>query len=251
MNIILTHDIDSIKKPIRHIWRRRNRYRMRDLIPALIGLKNLYNNIEKIVSLEDKYNFRSIFFTPVFLFNVGDIIDILKDIKKQGWNIQLHYVYEPIQTLGLFRMQKLFFERELGIVEGVRTHMLIINDALLDMFQQEGIKYDSTLRMETAGTFDPYMVREKLVEIPIAVMDADLFGRMRLNEEQAFKFILWKMRYAEQRGAKYFTILFHQESFMMKGGRIYERIIRYISTKGYNVKLPKDILNFRGGLKLK
>ncbi len=243
MNIILTHDIDSIRKPIRHIWQRRNRYRTKDLILALMGLKNLYNNIEEIVSLEDKYGFRSTFFTPVFLFNIGEIIDILKDIKKQGWDVQLHYVYEPVQTLGLFRMQKLLFEQELGAVEGVRTHMLIINDTLLDMFQHEGIKYDSTLRTETAGTFDPYMIREKLIEIPIAIMDADLFGRMQLNEEQALKFILWKMRYAEQKGAKYFTILFHQESYTMKGGRIYEKIVKHLSTKNYSISLPKDVLN--------
>jgi len=245
INIILTHDVDSIRKPFKHIWQRRRRFRIWDLLLTATGIKNLYNNIEEIVRLEDAYNFRSVFFIPVFLFNVEEIIDILRSIRKNKWEVQLHYVYEPNQYLGLFRMQKEFFEKEIGRVEGVRVHKLIINDAILDMFQKEGIKYDTTFRVETTGTYDPFLVRKGLLEIPIAVMDADLFGRLRLSEQQALKYILWKIRQAEQKGAKYFTILFHQESFMMKGGRIYREILKHISSKGYEVKLPKDIINFK------
>jgi len=238
MNIILTHDIDSIRKPFRHIWQRRKRFRIRDIVLSALGLKNLYNNIEEIISLEDRYGYRSVFFVPVFLFNIGEIIDIIKYIRKQGWEVQLHYVHESNQYLGLFRMQKEYFEKEIGPVEGVRVHMLILNNDILTMFQKEGIKYDSTLRAETANTYDPFPIMEKLLEIPIGVMDADIFGRLKLSEKEALKYVLWKMERAESEGAHVFTILFHQESYSMKGGRIYKKIMEYISSKEYNVVLP-------------
>ena len=242
MNIILTHDIDSIRKPFSHIWQRRNRFNVRDLFLSALGLKNLYNNIEEIISLEDRYDYRSVFFVPVFLFNIEEIIDIIKYIKKQGWEVQLHYVHEPNQYLGLFRMQKEYFEKEIGPVEGVRVHMLILNNNILTMFQKEGIKYDSSLRAETANTYDPFLIMEKLLEIPIGVMDADIFGRLKLSEETALKYVLWKLEKAKSKGAHNFTILFHQESYSMKGGRIYRDIVKHLSAKGYNVVLPKDYM---------
>jgi len=243
MNIILTHDIDSIRKPFRHIWQRRNKFRVRDLFLSALGLKNLYNNIEEIISLEDRYGYRSVFFVPVFLFNIEEIIDIIKYIKRQGWEVQLHYVHEPNQYLGLFRMQKEYFEKEIGPVEGVRVHMLILNNDILTMFQKEGIKYDSTLRAETANTYDPFLIAEKLLEIPIGIMDTDIFGRLKLSEREAFKYILWKLKKAELRKACNFTVLFHQESYGMKGGRIYRDFLKYISLSNkYIVILPKSYI---------
>ena len=169
MNIILTHDVDSIIRPFKHVWQRRKRFKIKDILLAALKIKNLYNNIEEIVSLEDKYRYRSVFFIPVFLFDIEEIIDVIKQIRKQGWEVQLHYVHEPNQYTGLFKMQKEYFEKEIGPVEGVRVHMLVINKDILAMFQKEGIKYDSTLRAETANTYDPFPIMEKLLEIPIGI----------------------------------------------------------------------------------
>jgi len=242
VNIILTHDVDSIIRPFKHVWQRRKRFKIKDILLAALKIKNLYNNIEEIISLEDKYGYRSVFFIPVFLFDIEEIIDVIKQVRKQGWEIQLHYVHEPNQYTGLFKMQKEYFEKEIGPVEGVRVHMLVLNKDILAMFQKEGIKYDSTLRAETANTYDPFPIMEKLLEIPIGIMDADIFGRLRLNERKALKYILWKIEKAKLEGARSFTMLFHQESFSMKGGRIYKEVIKYIFSKEYNVVLPKTYI---------
>ncbi len=241
MKVILTHDIDSIKKPFKHIWQRRERFTLKDLTLAALGIKNLYNNIEEIVALEDKYGFRSTFFVPVFLFNLNEILDILKKIQKDGWEVQLHYVHEPIQHQGLFKMQKMFFEKHLGKVKGVRSHMLIINKDILEMFRREGIIYDSSYRSETLGTFNPILINKNLVEIPVGLMDADIFGRLKLGEKQAWKYILWKIKRAEKNGAKYFTILFHQESYKMKGGKLYKKLVEYIAEKRIEVHRSIDV----------
>lgn len=243
MKIVLTHDVDSISKPFKHIWERRERFLTKDLILAFLGIKNLYNNIEDIIALEDSYGYRSTFFVPVFLFEMNEeIIDIFKSVEKDGWEVQLHFVYEPNQFRGLFRMQKEFFEETFGKVRGVRAHMLIFNNEVLEVLIKEGILYDSTLRSETVGTFDPLLLREKILEIPIGIMDADLFGRFKFRENQALKYLLRKVDKARQFGSKYFTILFHQESYSMKGGRIYKQLIKMFSKENIKALTCNQVL---------
>ena len=98
MRVILTHDVDSIKKPLRHILKVRKRFSIRDIIKHVIGLKNLYNNIEDLIALEDTYGFRSTFFVPVDLFPILEIEDILKELIKSNWEVGLRYVMESSQN---------------------------------------------------------------------------------------------------------------------------------------------------------
>jgi len=243
MKIVLTHDVDSISKPFKHIWKRRKRFTMKDLVLSFLRIRNLYNNIEDIVSLEDSYGFKSTFFVPVFLFELNDeIIDIFKEVMKQGWEVQLHFVYEPIQFKGLFRMQKEFFEKTLGKVIGVRAHMLMFNNEILQVLEKENVVYDSSLRIESVENPNPHIIGKNILEIPIGVMDADIFGRLKLAESKALKYIFWKMKKAEKEKTKYFTILFHQESFKMKGGRIYKNILRTINDKNHITVKCTDVV---------
>ena len=243
MKIILTHDVDSINKPFKHIWARRKRFGARDLILAALKLKNIYNNIEDVIAKEDEYGFKSTFFVPTNLFNLLEIIDVLKRLVKDGWEVQLHYVYESIQPEGLFVMQKEFFEKYLGKVLGVRTHMLMINEKLIKLFKKEGLIYDSSYRIETVRRYDPFLIDENFIEIPIGIMDADMFGRLKLGEKDAWKYILWKIRKAEEEKAEYFTILFHQESYRMKGGRLYKDLLKFLAEKGYKSMRCIDAVN--------
>jgi len=242
MRIILTHDADSISKPFQHIWKRRDRFTEQDLKDAKKGARNLYNNILDVVSLETDLGFKSTFFIPVFLFNLHDIMDTLQMIKQEGTEVQLHYVHEEQnpQYEGLFRIQRNFFEDLLGPIDGVRCHGLQITEELLKLFDAEGLRYDSSYRIETVGTFDPYKICERLLEIPIGVMDADVFGRLQLAESKAWKYLLNRLESAEAAKAEYFTVLFHQESFRMKGGRLYERLIRYLAENNYESIRCKD-----------
>jgi len=243
MKIILTHDSDSIRKPFKHIWQRRERFSGGDLFLSALGIRNVYNNFEDIIALEECFGFRSTFFIPAFLFNIDEISDTLKLIKKNGWEVQLHYVHEPTQTQGLFRIQKEYFEHRLGSLQGVRTHNLIADDRNLELFRREGILYDSSYRRETLGTYDLYKIKGDLVEIPIGVMDTDIFGRLMLDETAASKYMLWKIRMAEKENAKRFLILFHQESYRMKGGRIYRALVEYLARKGYEVERCIDAID--------
>jgi peptidoglycan/xylan/chitin deacetylase (PgdA/CDA1 family) len=239
MNVVLTHDVDSIKKPLRHVLAVRKRFTKRDLALHFLGFKNLYNNIDELVSLEDKYGCRSTFFIPVDLFPLSEIIDVVRSMKAKGWEIALHFVTEGNQEAGFVSMKKEFLESHIGELLGVRTHNLIVNETLLSIFEKSGFKYDSSLRAETVKTYKPFKVRKRLVEIPIGVMDADLFGRLKMNEEEAKRNILARLEKAEKEG--FFTVLFHQESFKMRGGRIYKDILRHIKDKGYETACCIDV----------
>jgi len=236
MKIVLTHDADSIRKSFKHIWQRRDRFSGGDILLSALRARNLYNNIEDIVALEDSHGFHSTFFIPAFLFDVDEIVDTLKSIKKSGWEVQLHYVHAPTQAYGLFQIQKEYFEHRFGSLEGVRSHNLVAKEQTLQMFRKKGIIYDSSYRRETVSTFDLYKVKGELVEIPIGAMDTDIFGRLMLNEEEASRYILWKIRKAKEEKAKHFVILFHQESYRMKGGRLYKELVEYLANKGYEAE---------------
>ena len=86
-------------------------------------------------------------------------------------------------------------------------------------------------------------MKEEIYEIPIGLMDADIFGRLKLGENEGWRYILWKMGLAEKNGAKYFTILFHQESYKMRGGRLYRRLLEYISERGIETEICIEVIN--------
>lgn len=234
MKIILTHDADSIHKPIEHILARRERFTKKDLKAAENGTLNLYNNIEAIVHLEAELGFRSTFFIPPFLFNLYTIIDTLKTIQSEGTELQLHYVHEHHpQFTGLFNIQRTFFSAIIGNVQGIRCHNLWITPSLLELFKDEGILYDSSYRGVTVQRINPYKLDNGLIEIPIGIMDADLFGRLQLTENEAWKYILKDLDMAKEVHAEYFTFLFHQESFRMKGGRLYAKLLKHLADESY------------------
>ncbi len=234
MIIVLTHDVDSVRRPLKHVLQRRSRFRAADLIRHILGLDNLYNNILRIVEFEESLGVKSTFFIPVQLFSLEYVESDLRNIAKRGWEIELHYVFEPIQPESLFRMQKEYLEEILDIkVRGVRVHNLQISDKLLDLFNEEGLIYDSSLRCEQARKLTPFRIREKLIEIPIGVMDADLFGRLHMSEHRAYRYIIQKIEKAIAAGEKILTLLFHQESFRMIGGRIYRDILEELHRREY------------------
>ncbi len=244
MYIVLTHDVDSVRRPLRHVLARWRRFSIGDLVKHILHLENLYNNFEELATIEDSIGSRSTIFVPVQLFPIDEIKDILKRLIRDGWEIQLHYVYEPVQPESLFKLQKTYLENELGIrVQGVRVHNLIINDTILKTYEKENIIYDSTYRAESLETYSPKYIRKKIIELPVGVMDADLFGRLHMSEDKAVKYVLRKVENAKKNNEKTFVILFHQESLRMKGGRIYGYIIRELYERGYELMRCIDIVN--------
>ncbi len=241
--IILTHDVDSVRRPLKHVLQRRSRFRFPDLLKHVLGLDNLYNNILRVVESEESLGAKSTFFIPVQLFPLEEIESDLRDLLRRGWEIELHYVFEYVQPEALFRMQRRYLEDVLNVkVKGVRVHNLQISDKLLDLFDKEGLLYDSSMRFEQVDRLSPFRIRKKLIEIPIGVMDADLFGRLHMSEQRAYRYVMRKIEEAITRGERVFTLLFHQESFRMVGGRIYRDILEELHKREYTMCACLDAL---------
>jgi len=242
MHIILTHDVDSLSKPIGHILRRWRRFSFRDIIMRSIGVKSLYNNLSELERLEDKYDYRSTIFVPVVLFPVSDASSQLCEMAKDGWEIALHFVVEGTQLRSLINIEKERLNAVVGNVYGVRTHMLTISEKLLEEYCKAGFKYDSSIRAEECERYEAYKVCEDMHEIPIGLMDTDVFGRLKMNESEAWNYIIRKIENAEKKGEDQFTILFHQESLRMRGGRLYKKLLEYLSESDYKVSRCSDVL---------
>jgi len=239
--IVLTHDSDSIHKPLSHVLARKKRFRLVDIVKHAIGVTNLYNNFTLMAEAEEKLGYRSTIFIPVGLFSLDDIVDLLKTLQKDGWEIGYHPVISSNQTFSLLKMG-LEYLNYLGLhIKGVRAHYLITSQKLLEYYSKLGLIYDSSMRAEELGTYNTVKLKD-IVEIPVALMDADVFGRLMIqNEEKAFKYILWKLSQAEKDNAKYFTLLFHQEALRMRGGRLYFKLLEYLHEKEYSVKKCIDV----------
>ncbi len=241
--IVLTHDVDSVRRPLRHVLQRRSRFKFSDLLKHVLGLDNLYNNILRVVEFEESLGVKSTFFIPVQLFPLEEIESDLRDLLKKGWEIELHYVFEHVQPEALFRMQRKYLEDTLNMkIKGVRVHNLQISDKLLDLFDKEGLIYDSSIRFEQVEKLSPFKIRKKLIEIPIGVMDADLFGRLHMSEQRAYRYVTRKIEEATIHGERVFTLLFHQESFRMVGGRIYRNILEELHKREYTMCTCLDAL---------
>jgi hypothetical protein len=194
----------------------------------------LSNEIKEIVHLEANLGFQSTFFIPTFQFNLNEIRDTLKVLQKSGTEIQLYYIHEDHpQQKGFFAMQKEYFNHIIGPVHGVRCHNLWITPPLLVLFEEGRIYYDSSYRGETVETVEPFLHETGLVEIPIGLMDMDLFQQRHLTEKEAWKYLIWDLKLTEAHRATYYTYVFHPEPFNKKSGRLYKKFLKYLADEGY------------------
>jgi len=185
------------------------------------------------MDLEERHGVKSTWFLPAFLFPLELIEDELRGLVRGSWEVGLHAVSEVVQGRGLLRMQVEYFREFLGLApRGVRFHGLVYRTDLLDQLASMGFVYDSSARVEEVG-LKHFQVVPGVVELPLYLMDADVFGRLRLSEDRAWKYITWKLERAEKLGAEFVVVLFHQESFRMKGGRLYSRLVEWVLDKGW------------------
>ena len=234
--ICLTHDVDTVFRSIREVFARRNRFSKIGILKHLFRIDNLYNNIYKICEIEDTYKLRSTFFIPVNLFPLERISNEIKYLREGGWEIGFHSVIENIQPFSIIKMSLEFLEEEFSLkIYGVRSHYLRVSSDVIRMYLKLGLIYDSSYRVESLETNGVLKLPEGLWEFPIAIMDADVFGRLMLSEEKAWKYITAKIEKLIKNGYKVITILFHQESFRMKGGRLYSKLLDWLWEREYTM----------------
>jgi len=236
--VFLSHDVDWRIQgpPTEHILQRKDRFDLK--IFEKTKPEELYRNIPEYMEIEEKYDIRSTFFFRTIYEN-GNVIDYEDDIKqlqKSNWEIGLHTDRQSINSIEMIKQEKEKLESiTKDKINGNRVHFLNYNSELPDKLERLGFLYDSSIRHSKDRIDEKeigYSKINHLIEFPITIMDAYLFTYMKIKEEgiiPEFKKTLELSRTISENNV--ITILWHDNVLKMKGGRMYNKILEFLTSQ--------------------
>ena len=236
--LILTHDIDwPLNGPgAQHVLARKERFPPEIIKKVVDQGFNPYNGIAKVMEIEEKFGIKSTFLFRAKYDNgceVGEYSSTMRMLLQSGFEVGLHAndTFTPEQV----KREKGMVEQAAGApIYGCRIHYLKVNDNTYSNFAAAGIKYDSSLMFDHKN-IDPrdtgYLVRDGVVVFPLTFMDAFLFTYLKLTEETVVPFAIKKMEQLYDSGAQLLTLLWHDNSVLMRGGRAYGELIKQLAAK--------------------
>jgi len=235
--VFLSHDVDwPLKGPgIRHILERRERFSDEIIRRVLTEKYNPYFNIPEIMSIEEKFGVRSTFFFRPFYDDYSTVdcyADVIKELIRGGWEVGVHL--NSVSTVTEVAKEVKAIERIANVkVLGSRVHYLRINVKDYWKLWKAGVFYDSSLKYlkHTISVRDmDYKIISNVIVFPITIMDAYLFTYMGISEDKVVKVVKKALNKAFKHGRKIVTILWHDSSLKMKGGRMYGDIVETLSS---------------------
>lgn len=237
--LIITHDVDwPIKGPGKeHVLARKDRFSPEIIRKVMTEDFNPYFGIPKIMEIEEENNIRStFFFRPIYDDDseVSEYKKTIRELTSRRWEVGLHA--NNAETLYDIYKEKKTLEKVTGKeIEGYRAHCLRIFENTFANLAKTGIKYDSSVSFNKQ-TIDPrntgYLNRSGVTVFPITFMDAYLFTYMGLTERTIVPFMVKAMDKLFASGTQIITLLWHDNSVMMKGGRTYSQLIQQLAAKG-------------------
>ena len=236
--IFLSHDVDWRRQgpSVEHVVVRKERFDSK--IFDKTRLENLYRNIPEYMELEDRFGIRSTFFFRTIYEN-GDVSDYEDDIKsliKGNWEIGLHTDPYSIDDIRKIKQEKEKLEElTRKSIVGNRVHFLNYNLELPNKLKELGFLYDSSLR-HSKNKIDEkemgYVKIDGLIEFPITLMDAYLFTHMKIDEDglvpEIEKTLEIGRNYSQE---NIITMNWHDNVLKMKGGRMYKKILEYLTSQ--------------------
>ena len=237
--IFLSHDVDwSYYEPSKdHILKRKDRFDQK--LFENTSIDKLYKNFSEFMEIEEKYDVKSTFFFRTQYEN-GDYRDYHEDIKKLvngGWEIGLHTDPSSINDIEKIRKEKRNLEKLTGSkIFGNRVHYLSNDEQLQKKLSSLNFIYDSSRRKakERISNEDfGYKIIDNIIEFPVTVMDAYLFTYMNISEEQIIPIIEKTLNSCRQQDSDFnlMTVLRHDNVLKMKGGRMYPKILEFLSSQ--------------------
>jgi peptidoglycan/xylan/chitin deacetylase (PgdA/CDA1 family) len=236
--LIVTHDVDWPRNGpgTAHILARQNRFDAGIIRKVVNDDFNPYFGVPTIMEIEERFDFRStFFFRPEYDdgSQVQQYEDTIKVLVKNGWEVGLHA--NTASSVGEVVAEKKALERVTGKpVYGSRVHYLRVSANTFSNLAEAQIKYDSSLTYEKEK-INPkntgYQFENDLVVFPITFMDAYLFTYMGLTEKTVTNFVIKKIDKLFASGVQIMTLLWHDNSVMMKGGRAYSGLMEKLASK--------------------
>jgi hypothetical protein len=236
LKVILTHDIDWPPggPGLAHILARRDRFDAPIVERVIKEGFNPYNNIRRLMEIEDSHGLRSTFFfrpryddgTPI-----SSYADAIKELQAQGWEVGAH-------LNGATSTESITSERDqIASVEGrapigCRVHYLRLQEQSHSYMRRAGFSYDSSVmysKDKVTSQNSGFLTREGMVVFPITIMDAYLFTYMKVPEQKIVDVFNEAVRVCKNR--TYMTVLWHDSSLMMIGGRMYGEVCEMLATR--------------------
>lgn len=235
--VCLTHDVDNISRPLSHILRVRNRFRKADFVLALLGLRPLYNNISLVADMETARGLRSSFYLLTGNYSLRGLSGTLAKLGRDGFEVGLHGDFGTHDSQEKMESALALFRSETGVEpQGVREHYLRFDfQKTWRIMENVALDYDSTVGFAERlgfplGLCTPFHPPDSewnpmhLLELPLSVMDATLWGYLKRNEADGRSDVGSMVGKVQDVGGL-FTLLWHPEAVRMKGGRIYPSIL--------------------------
>ena len=230
--LALTHDVDWPRHgpPREHVLARLDRFDPEDRRRFLELGENIYYGIGEIAEREERLGLRStFFFRPKYDDESGVecYAEELRELVRGGWEVGLHANcgWDP----GAVAEEKRAVERAAGAgVVSMRVHMLKLDPKLLPALDRVGIKHDSSLCFSREGPSPESagcLRCGEVLELPITVMDAYLFAYWGVKPGGVRKAVLGALRAAYEAGKRVATLLWHDCSVRMRGGREYLELL--------------------------
>ncbi len=244
MLIFMSHDVDWPRSGpgIEHILGRSDRFDETIIQRVRNENFNPYHGIPYIEEIEREFKVRStFFFRPMYddSQSVEPYEDEIKDLLKNGWEVGLHV--NDAGTLDSIIREKEALESVTGsTILGSRVHYLRISQDKTSLLHEAGFSYDSSLTF-SKDRFDlrnTGYISEKsgLIVFPITFMDAYLFSYCGLSEDNVVEFMVSNLANAETHGVRFVTILWHDNSILMRGGRAYRTLLeKLVAMKGVSI----------------
>jgi peptidoglycan/xylan/chitin deacetylase (PgdA/CDA1 family) len=233
--LIVTHDVDwPLNGPgTAHILARRDRYPPGIISKVIDEGFNPYYGIPMVMEIEENFGIRStFFFRPRYDdgSQVEGYEETMKSLLSGGWEVGLHS--NDTSTPEQVNWEKGLVEKTAGKpVYGSRVHYLKVQENTFPNLAQSGIKYDSSLSFNKEQIDERntgYLVKNGLIVFPVTFMDAYLFSYMGLTEETVVPFMVKTIEKMFDSGVQIMTLLWHDNSVLMKGGRAYEEIVKQL-----------------------
>ncbi|MDI9620010.1 MAG: hypothetical protein QFX33_04285 [Candidatus Nezhaarchaeota archaeon] len=236
--VFLSHDVDwSRRGPgLEHVLARRDRFDNCVVRRVLEEEFNPYFNVPEVMDVEERFGVAStFFFRPTYDdgLDVSCYEDVIRDLASGGWEVGLHI--NDASSAESIAEEKMAVEGVLGSrVVGCRAHYLRVREESYRMFREAGLKYDSSIksfkdRIDVADM--GFRLIHGIPTFPVTIMDAYLFTYMHVPEEEVVRVVEEAIDLALRRGERIVTILWHDCSLRMRGGRMYGKLVEALASR--------------------
>ena len=248
--IFLSHDVDWRRQGpnVEHVQARKDRFDSK--IFDNTKPEELYRNIPEYMELEEKLGIRSTFFFRTLYENgnVDDYEDDIQTLQKGNWEIGLHTDPKSVKDIKKIKQEQEKLESlTRKPIIGNRVHFLNYNSELPKKLNELGFLYDGSLRHSKDKIDEKEMGYSKidgLIEFPVTLMDAYLFTHMGIKEEG----IIPEFKKTIEIGRNFsdvnvISVIWHDNVLKMKGGRMYKKILEFLTSQDDVKILPgKDLV---------